>query len=110
MFFQENMWKKCEHVQDLAEKGFFRQAMVFNPGSAQANANYAICQQFVRRDYKTAEEYYLRACKLDPYDHTITYNFNDMLKRLAHKKYDGYEAFMKSQVADAVRQISGKWN
>ena len=98
--------KTGTHCFDLAEKGFFRQAMVFNPGSAQANANYAICQQFVRRDYKTAEEYYLRACKLDPYDHTITYNFNDMLKRLAHKKYDGYEAFMKSQVADAEREAA----
>ena len=36
--------------------------------------------QFVHQDYAQAEEYYLRACTLDPYDHTITANFNDMLQ------------------------------
>ena len=97
--------KTGAHCFDLAQKGFFKQAMVFQPKSAQANANYAICLQYVRQDYVQAEEYYLRACKLDPYDHSITANFNDMLKRLARKPYDGFEAFMASQKADAEKNM-----
>ena len=82
-------------------KAFFRQAMVFNPKSAQAHSNYAIVMQFVHQDYAQAEEYYLRACTLDPYDHTITANFNDMLRRLANKPYDGFDAFRLAQAKAA---------
>ena len=53
--------KTGTHIFDLASKGFFRQAMVFNPKSAQAHSNYAIVMQFVHQDYEQAEQYYLRA-------------------------------------------------
>ena len=93
--------KTGTHIFDLASKGFFRQAMVFNPKSAQAHSNYAIVMQFVHQDYAQAEQYYLRACTLDPYDHTITANFNDMLRRLANKPYDGFDAFRLAQAKAA---------
>ncbi len=93
--------KQGTHCFDLASKGFFRQAMVFNPKSAQAHSNYAIVMQFVHQDYAQAEQYYLRACTLDPYDHAITANFNDMLRRLANKPYDGFDAFRLAQAKAA---------
>eukprot|EP00943_MAST-04B_sp_MAST-4B-sp1_P007565 g7565.t1 len=104
--------RECEpktgtHCFDLASKGFFRQAMVFNPKSAQAHSNYAIVLQFVNQDYEQAEQYYLRACALDPYDHTITANFNDMLRRLANKPYDGFDAFRLAQ-AKAAEETAKK--
>ena len=48
--------KTGTHIFDLASKGFFRQAMVFNPKSAQAHSNYAIVMQFVHQDYAQAED------------------------------------------------------
>ena len=85
----------------LAEKGFFRQVAVLNPRNGQALANYAICLQFLRHDYDQAEEWYIKACDADPYDTGIVENFNNMLKRLAGKPYDGYDAFRAFQAKKA---------
>jgi ankyrin repeat protein len=87
---------------NLAEKGFFRQAAVLNPNNGQSQANYAICIQFLRQDYKLAEEFYIRACEADPYDKGIQENFNNMLTHLAGKSYDGFDAFRKHQAKQAA--------
>ena len=90
-----------ENRFNLAEKGFFRQVAVLNPTNGQAQANYAICVQFLRQDYKLAEEIYIRACEADPYDQGIVENFNNMLTKLAHKSYDGFDAFRRHQAKKA---------
>ena len=87
---------------NLAEKGFFRQVAVLNPKNGQAQANYAICLQFLRQDYEQAEEFYIRACDADPYDKGIQENFNNMLTKLAGKPYDGFAAFRKYQAKQAT--------
>jgi ankyrin repeat protein/tetratricopeptide (TPR) repeat protein len=86
----------------LAEKGFFRQVAVLNPRNGQACANYAICLQFLRFDYDKSEEWYIKACDADPYDAGIVENFNNMLKRMAGKQYDGFDAFRKYQAEKAA--------
>eukprot|EP00946_MAST-07B_sp_MAST-7B-sp1_P002857 g2857.t1 len=93
--------KKGKNRFALAEKGFFRQVAVLNPRNGQACANYAICLQFLRFDYEQAEEWYIKACDADPYDAGIVENFNNMLKRMAGKSYDGFDAFRKFQAKKA---------
>ena len=80
----------------MAEKGFFRQVAVLNPKNGQAQANYAICLQFLRQDYKLAEEHYIKACEADPYDQGIIENFNNMLTKLAGANYDGFDGCFES--------------
>ena len=94
-----------ENKFNLAEKGFFRQVAVLNPKNGQAQANYAICLQFLRQDYKLAEEHYIKACEADPYDQGIIENFNNMLTKLAGANYDGFDAFRNHQ-ASRAREVA----
>ena len=90
-----------ENRFSLAEKGFFRQVAVLNPKNGQAQANYAICLQFLRHDYEQAEELYIKALEADPYDEGIVENFNNMLTKMARKPYDGFDAFRRHQANKA---------
>ena len=58
----------------------------------------ARCQ---RTHSEQAEEWYIKACDADPYDAGIVENFNNMLKRMAGKSYDGFDAFRKFQAKKA---------
>jgi hypothetical protein len=50
-----------KHKFDLAEHGFFRQAVIMNPRDPLACVNWALVQQYIHRNFAEAEQYYLRA-------------------------------------------------
>ncbi len=55
-----------KHKFDIAEHGFFRQAVIERPRDAHALLNWALVLQFLRGDYKEAEQFYLRALDAEP--------------------------------------------
>lgn len=65
----------------MAFLGFFRQAMVQNPQSAESNLNYASCVQWLYEQYDEAGKYYLRAIAADPHKKGSMELFQEMLTR-----------------------------
>ena len=74
--------KNCRNMRfgarfDLAAVGFYRQAAIMQPEDGIAQMNYALVQQFVFQDYRTAREFYLKALDAAPYNKQIAFNFNN---------------------------------
>ena len=70
----------------------------------QAQLNYALCLQFVYRDYDQATHYYLRGLQADPYNTNIMENFNLMLFNLKGSDDDGFELMLRYQAEQAEEE------
>jgi tetratricopeptide (TPR) repeat protein len=65
----------------VAFLGFFRQAILQNPGDAEAHINYAACFQWLYEQYDEATAHYLQALALAPQRRGTMDIFQDMLDR-----------------------------
>jgi tetratricopeptide (TPR) repeat protein len=87
---------------DLAEHGFFRQALIINPKDAHSMFNWALVLQFMHDSYDEAEQFYMRALDAAPHDRRIVENYNYMLQNYKMADYDAYEAFRRLQEERAM--------
>ena len=90
------------HKFELAEHGFFRQAVIQNPKDAHAMFNWALVLQYMHNDYDGAEQFYMRALDAEPSDRRIVENYNYLLTTYKMTDYDAYEAYRRLQEERAM--------
>lgn len=94
---------------ELAEKGYYRMAAIMNPADEKCQHLYALCLQWVNKDYKQAEEYYIRAMEITHgRDPIIKANFNYMLQKLKGAEYDADDV-MRERALKIAEEETSKW-
>lgn len=100
---------KAKEKFELAEKGFYRMASLWHPDDALCQHLYALCLQWVCKDYDQSEEYYLRAMEITcGRDKIIVDNFNYMLANLKGVDYDA-EHCMRERALKQASEETRLW-